>query len=107
MSAQARRERAYNHYVAKQMKKRQKEMARAQKAANRDMKRKIKDIGPSGPTVTTSVQDYSPESESMPSSQAPEPMSAPVPSSADLVVAPITVSRTGSTSNETTEPSQP
>jgi hypothetical protein len=79
MSAQARRERAYRHYVAKQKKQQQKEMARAQKEANREWKRKTKNLQPSEPIVTTSVQDFG-----MPSvfdAPAPTPPPAPVASS--------------------------
>ena len=45
MSAQARRERAYRHYVAKQMKKRQKEMARVEKQRDKAAKRASKKEG--------------------------------------------------------------
>ncbi|HEX4638106.1 MAG TPA: hypothetical protein VH170_01320 [Chthoniobacterales bacterium] len=98
MSPQARRERAYRHYVAKQMKKRQKEMARAQKAANREMKLKMKNVQPSEPHVTTSVQEVSEypsvfqpvaESQPQPSSQV---ASEPAPAFKEPTVDPITVS---------------
>ena len=56
MSAQARRERAYRHYVAKQIKTRQKAIARAQKQANREMKLKMKSIQPSEPKVIKSLR---------------------------------------------------
>lgn len=104
MSAQARRERAYRHYVAKQTKKRQKEIARAQKAARRNIKEKVRFAQPSEPMMRTTLDEGSPQAMSAP--EASEPMSAPVPVSADLVVAPISVSPTGS-AEETTEPSQP
>jgi hypothetical protein len=100
MSAQARRERAYRHYVAKQKKQQQKEMARAQKEANREWKRKTKNLQPSEPIVTTSVQDFG-----MPSvfdAPAPTPPPAPVASSTksppppakptDSIAPPVTVS---------------
>jgi len=105
MSAQARRERAYRHYVAKQMKHRQRELARAQKAARRNIKQKMRFAQPSEPMMTTTLGESSPQAMSAP--QSTEPMSEPVRPSPDLVVAPITVSPTGSTSNETIEPSQP
>ena len=93
MSAQARRERAYQHYVQHQIKQRQKAIARAQKAANRDMKRRMKNLQPSEPQIMTSV-------ESLPDSR-PEPMT-------DMTVAPITVSPSGPVPTDTTiEPSQP
>jgi hypothetical protein len=93
MSAQARRERAYRHYVQKQMKHRQRDIARAQKAANRDMKRKMKSIQPSEPQLTTSLES--------PSESRPEPMT-------DMTVAPITVSAPAPIPTDTTiEPSQP
>ena len=105
MSAQARRERAYRHYAAKQMKKRQKEMARAQKAANRDMKHKMQNMQPSEPQVTTSLQDVSPQSPSV-----FEPVSEPKPSAqtASLLkeptVDPITVSASDSMPSEPPQP---
>ena len=93
MSAQARRERAYRHYVQHQIKQRQKAIARAQKAANREMKRKMKNIQPSEPQMMTSV-------ESLPDSR-PEPMT-------DMTVAPITVSPSEPIPTDTTiEPTQP
>lgn len=81
MSAQARRERAYQRYVAKQMKQRQKAMARAQKEANRELKRKTKNLQPSEPMVTTSVQDFGmPSVFDTPAIQAPQPqVPAPKP----------------------------
>jgi hypothetical protein len=82
MSAQARRERAYRHYVQKQFKQRRREMARAQKAANRETKRKVKSLEPSEPKVTTSVQSV-PETSSQPiSSSQPEPVIDPITVSA-------------------------
>jgi hypothetical protein len=105
MSAQARRERAYRHYAAKQMKKRQKEMARAQKAANRDMKHKMQNMQPSEPQVTTSLQDVSPQYPSV-----FEPVSEPNPSAqtASLLkeptVDPITVSASDSMPSEPPQP---
>lgn len=108
MSAQARRERAYRHYVAKQMKKRQKEMARAQKAANRDMKHKTQNLQPSEPQVTTSLQDVSPD---YPSVFEPvgEPKSSAQTASVlkEPTVDPITVSASGSMPSVPAEPSQP
>jgi hypothetical protein len=93
MSAQARRERAYRHYVQHQIKQRQKAIARAQKAANRDLKRKMKNLQPSEPQMTTSV-------ESVPEFR-PGPMT-------DMTVAPITVSASAPVPTDTTiEPSQP
>jgi hypothetical protein len=89
MSAQARRERAYRHYVAKQIKQRQRAMARAQKAANRQSKAKMKSGVPSEPQVTTSVESRS--------GSWSEPMAPPV-----------TVSASGAIANQTdSEPAQP
>jgi len=86
MSAQARRERAYRHYVQKQIKQRRREMARAQKEANRQLKLKMKSAVPSEPQVTSSVEDAS-SSESEP------------------VVPPVTVSASDSITNQA--PDQP
>ncbi len=101
MSAQARRERAYHHYVQKQMKQRQREFARAQKAANRQLKQKLKNLQPSDPQTTAGVEDAS-----VPAfSEAPAP-SEPVPSSQpETVVAPVTVS--ASDAIATQDPEQP
>ena len=105
MSPQARRERAYRHYVEKQMKHRQREMARAQKAANRQLKRKLKNLQPSDPQVTTSIEDFSPA----PSFSEPEaPAMEPVPSQADTVVPPVTVSASDAINvQDPQQPSQP
>jgi len=81
MSAQARRERAYRHYVAKQMKARQKAIARAQKEANRQMKHKLKNIQPSEPKITAGV-------ETAPEPSYSEPTFAPVTVSASDSIAP-------------------
>ena len=89
MSAQARRERAYRHYVAKQTKQRKRAMARAQKAANRQWKLKMKSAVVSEPQVSTSVESY-------PGAWS-EPMTPPV-----------TVSASGAISNQSdSEPAQP
>ena len=91
MSAQARRERAYRHYVRKNARHHQREIARAQKAANRQLKMKLKagSMEPSEPQLTTSV-------ESSPGSWS-EPMAPPV-----------TVSAPGAIANQTdSEPAQP
>jgi len=96
MSAQARRERAYRHYVQQHIRERQKQMARAQKAANRQLKQKLKNLQPSDPQLTTSVQDVS-----TPSFSEPEA----VPSQPDTVVAPVTVS--ASDAIATQSPDQP
>jgi len=104
MSPQARRERAYRHYVQHQIKQRQKQMARAQKAANRQLKEKLKLAQPSAPQVSTSIEDAS-----MPSFS--EPTTAPSeaePSSPDTVVAPVTVSASDAIATQTPDqPSQP
>ena len=81
MSPQARRERAYRHYVAKQMKIRQKAIARAQKQANREMKVKMKSVQPSDPKITTSLEDA-------PETSYSEPTFAPVTVSASDSIAP-------------------
>jgi plasmid stabilization system protein ParE len=99
MNAQARRERAYRHYVVKQTKQRRKAMAQAQKAANRQLKMKLKagSMEPSEPVSTTSL-------ESSPGSWS-EPMA---PSGTEPVVAPMTVSASGSSPSQSeSEPAQP
>lgn len=101
MSPQARRERAYHHYVQKQMRERQKQTARAQKAANRQLKQKLKNLQPSDPQVSTNVQDVSAPSFSE-EGAAPLP---PVASQPDTVVAPVTVS--ASDAIATQNPDQP
>ena len=89
MSANGRREMAYRHYVAKQTKQRRRAMARAQKAANRQMKLKMRSAMPSEPQVTSSVES------------APGSWSEPV-------AAPVTVSASGAIGNQTdSEPAQP
>jgi hypothetical protein len=55
MSPQARREREYRHYVQKCMHQRQRQVARAQKAANRQMKKQMKLAHVSDPQMTTSL----------------------------------------------------
>jgi hypothetical protein len=102
MSAQARRERAYRHYVQKQIKKRQHDMARAQKAANRQLKQKLKSNQISEPQVTTSLGDVSSQSFSEPIAASEER-----PSFKDPIIEPITVSASASVPTETREPSQP
>jgi len=103
MSAQARRERAYRHYVQKQMKQRRREMARAQKAANRQLKEKMKLAQPSEPQVTTSVGDVSSGSAS-----TYEPVTAPSASISEPVVAPVTVSASDAIATQNPDqPSQP
>jgi hypothetical protein len=99
MNAQARREKAYRHYVAKQTKQRRKAMAQAQKAANRQLKMKLKagSMEPGPPVLTTSL-------ESSPGSWS-EPMA---PSVTEPVVAPMTVSASGSSPSQSeSEPAQP
>jgi hypothetical protein len=79
MSAQARRERAYRHYVAKQTKQHRRATARAQKAANRQLKMKMKSAVPSEPQISSGV-------ESVPGSWS-EPMTPPVTVSASAAIA--------------------
>jgi hypothetical protein len=82
MSPQARRERAYRHYVQKQMKARQRAVARAQKEANRQLKAKMRSVEPSEPKITTSVESV-PELPSEPVSDSkPEPITDPITVSA-------------------------
>jgi hypothetical protein len=102
MSPQARRERAYRHYVQKQIKKRQRAIARAQKQANRQMKQRLKSIQPSEPQVMTSVGEVS-------SPYYLQPVAAPEerPSFKEPIIEPITVSGSASVPTETREPSQP
>ena len=95
MSPQARRERAYRHYVQKQIKQRNRQMARAQKAANRQLKEKMKLAQPSEPMITTSLES-TPDS----ATSWSEPTSEPV-------VDPITVSASTPVTQEVSEPSQP
>lgn len=99
MSPQARRERAYRQYVSKQKKKRQKELARAQKAANRAMKRKLKNIEPSEPRITTSVEELSYEPVS-----TPVAASEPAPAFREPTVDPITVSASSTTPADDVQP---
>jgi hypothetical protein len=47
---------AYRHYVQKQIKQRKRAMERAQKAANRELKRKVKSAQPSETQITTRVE---------------------------------------------------
>ena len=56
-TASGRRQTAYRHYVQKQIKERKREAARAQKAANRELKMKMRSAVPSEPQVTTSVEN--------------------------------------------------
>jgi hypothetical protein len=79
MSANGRREMAYRHYVRKNARHHQREIARAQKAATRNLKAKMKSAVPSEPQITTSV-------ESSPGSWS-EPMAAPVTVSASGTIA--------------------
>ena len=89
MSADGRRQMAYRHYVQKEIKERRHAMARAQKAANRQLKLKMKSAVPGEPRVTTSVET--------PSGSWSEPVAAPV-----------TVSAANSVAEETgKEPAQP
>jgi len=89
MSANGRREMAYHRYVAKQTKERRHAMARAQKAANRQLKQKMKSAVPSEPQITTSVE----------SSQG---------SWSEAMAPPVTVSASGAIANQTdSEPAQP
>lgn len=55
MTAQGRREAAYRHYVNKHMSQRQKQLAKAQKAANRKMKHQLQPQPMTEPVVTSSV----------------------------------------------------
>lgn len=88
-SANGRREMAYRHYVAKQTKQRRRAMVRAQKAANRQLKLKMKLAVPSEPYITTSVES------------AAEPWSEPV-------APPVTVSASGAIANDAdNQPAQP
>ena len=89
MSANGRREMANRHYVAKQTKERRHATARAQKAANRQLKEKMKLAVPSEPQMTTSVES------------SPGSWSEPMPP-------PVNVSASGAIANQTdSEPAQP
>ena len=101
MNPQTRREQAYRHYVQKQAKQRKKAMARQQKAANREMKRKMKTIQPSEQQVTTSVGN---------ATEYPAVFDAPSASTSvsEPVAPPVTVSLTSpSASQSGNEPAQP
>jgi hypothetical protein len=89
MTPQARRERAYRNYVQKQIKHRQREMARNQKEANRRLKQKLKNVQPGPPQLSTSLEDVSMRSPADNPAVAPD---EPVASQPDTVVAPVTVS---------------
>ena len=103
MDPQTRRERAYRHYVQKQMKQRQKAIARAQKEANRDMKRKLKSLQPSEPKVNATVEDVASESSSV-----VEPSAVPPASPSEPVVPPIAVSASDTiTTQNPSQPAQP
>src|SRR6266568_2710673 len=78
-TASGRRELAYRHYVQKQIKQRKRAMARAQKAANRQLKLKMKSAQLSEPQIMTTV-------ESAPGSWS-EPTTAPVTASASGAIA--------------------
>ena len=89
MSTSGRQQMAYRHYVAKQKKERRREMARAQKAANRQLKLKMKSGVQDEPQVTSSVESGS--------GTWSEPMAPPV-----------TVSASGAIANQTgSAPAQP
>ena len=89
MTKSGRQEMAYRHYVRKNARHHQRDIARAQKAANRQLKLKMKSAVPSEPQMTTSV-------ESAPGSWS-EPEAPPV-----------TVSAANSVAEETVnEPAQP
>ena len=104
MNPQARRERAYRHYVAKHMRERQKQMARAQKAANRQMKQRLKNVEPGPPQMTTSLGDLS--TASSPETAPAQDQSAV--SQSDMTVAPVTVSGSDEATAENPEqPQQP
>jgi len=56
MTAQGRREMAYRHYVDKHIRQRQKQIAKAQKAANRRAKYRPQSEVPSEPMVNSRVE---------------------------------------------------
>jgi len=86
------------------MRERQKQMARAQKAANRQLKQKLKNVQPSDPYTTTRVEDFAAPSVS----EAAVAPSEPVVSQHDTVVAPVTVSASDAIATQNPEqPSQP
>jgi hypothetical protein len=89
MSANGRREMAYRHYLAKHMKQRNRQMARAQKAANRQLKLKMKSAAPSEPQITS-------RAESVPAGWS-EPVAPPVNVSASSAIA-------NGTNNEPAQP---
>jgi hypothetical protein len=86
------------------MKERKKQMARAQKAANKQLKQKLKNLQPGPPQMTTSLEDTS-----MPTS--PETAASPYRSAvsqSDMTVAPVTVSGSDDATPENSErPSEP
>jgi hypothetical protein len=107
MSAQARRERAYRHYVQHQIKERQKQMARAQKAANRELKQKMKQTEPGPPQLSTSVEDVSSNS-NYPSVFEPVSQPEPAPPFKEPTVNPITVSASDAiATQDSQQPSRP
>jgi hypothetical protein len=72
MSKTGRQQMAYQHYLSKHMRQNQRRIARAQKKANRDLKRKLKFIHPSEPIISATVDSAAPTSDpSAPSPQAP------------------------------------
>jgi len=81
MTKNGRQGMAYRHYVRKNARHHQHDIARAQKAANRQMKLKMKSGVRSEPIVTTSV-------EGSPGSWV-EPMAPPVTASASGAIEPV------------------
>jgi hypothetical protein len=107
MDAQTRRERAYRHYVQHQIKQRQKQMARAQKEANRQLKHKLKQTEPGPPQTTTSVEDVSANS-NYPSVFEPVTQPEPAPPFKEPTVNPITVSASDAVAaQDSQQPSRP
>lgn len=95
MSPQAKRERAYRHYVAKQIKEKRKAQARAQKEANRQLKQKLKEAQPGKQQILTSVEDVYSDSAPVSSEAVNEPppaFKAPIATPTDSVAPPVTVS---------------
>ena len=85
MSKDRRQQMAYQRYIHRNLRHRQREQARAQKAANRQLKQKMKLAVPSEPQLSTSV-------ETVPTSMA------------DSVASPITVSASAPVANGNDQP---
>jgi hypothetical protein len=63
MTKSGRQEMAFRHYVNKHIRENRRRTARAQKAANRELKQKLKFIHPSEPIISATVESSAPTSD--------------------------------------------